>query len=94
MTPALIFKIVIILLLLAILVSLGMGMFFLVNDKGQSRRVVTSLSFRVAMSISLFIMLFVGYWAGLIKPHGIYPAQTEKAPPAATPPPGSTSGQP
>ena len=86
MTAAVIFKAIIIILLLAILASLAMGLFFMVNDDNESRRMVTSLSFRVALSILLFVTLFVGYALGLIKPHGIFPVQTEKAPPTAAPP--------
>jgi DUF2909 family protein len=87
MTASLVFKIAIILLLLAILVSLAFGMFFMIKDKGQTRRAVTSLTFRISISIALFILLFVGYASGLIKPHGIMPPQTEKALPQATPSP-------
>jgi succinate dehydrogenase/fumarate reductase cytochrome b subunit len=79
MTASVLFKIVIIVLLMAILFSLASGMFFLIKDKGQTRRAVTSLTFRITISVALFIMLFVGYATGLIKPHGIIPPQTEKA---------------
>jgi hypothetical protein len=87
MTASLLFKIVIILLLLAILVSLASGLFFMIKDKGQTQRAVTSLTFRISISIALFVMLFVGYATGLIKPHGIVPPQTEKALPQAAPSP-------
>ena len=87
MTAPFLFKIVIILLLLAILVSLASGLFFMIKDKGQTSRAVTSLSFRITISVALFIMLFIGYATGLIKPHGIVPPQTEKALPQATPSP-------
>ena len=85
MTAQLLFKLIIVALLLAILLSLASSMFFLIKDKGQTRRVVTSLTFRVAMSVTLFVLLFIGYATGLIKPHGIIPPQTEKALPMATP---------
>ena len=81
MTAAVIFKIVIIILLLIILASLSSGMFFLVRDKGQSNRTVKSLTVRIVLSITLFILLFIGFKAGWIQPHGIYPKQTEKAQP-------------
>ena len=87
MSAALLFKILIILILLAILVSLASGMFFLVNDKGQTRRTLTSLTVRISLSIALFVLLFIGYAMGLIKPHGlgIESTQTEKALPQAAP---------
>jgi len=54
-----------------ILLSLGSGMFFLAKDGGKTNRVVTSLTLRVVLSISLFILLFAGYYLGDLKPHGI-----------------------
>jgi succinate dehydrogenase hydrophobic anchor subunit len=87
MTASFLFKIIIILLLLAILISLASGLFFMIKDRGQTSRAVTSLTFRITISIALFVMLFVGYVTGLVKPHGIVPPQTEKALPQATPSP-------
>jgi hypothetical protein len=81
MTGALIFKIIIVLLLLAVLISLASGMFFLVQDQGESDRTVKSLTVRITLSIALFLMLIIGYFTGLIKPHGINPEapETERA---------------
>jgi len=81
MTGALIFKIIIVLLLLAVLASLASGMFFLVGDKGESNRTVKSLTIRISLSIALFLILIIGYFTGLIQPHGISPAapETERA---------------
>ncbi len=64
-------KTLIIINFILILLSLGSGMFFLANDDGNSKRVVTSLTIRVTLSISLFILLFVGYYFGDLQPHGI-----------------------
>jgi protein-S-isoprenylcysteine O-methyltransferase Ste14 len=81
MTGALVFKIIIVLLLLAVLVSLASGMFFLVQDEGESDRTVKSLTVRITLSIVLFLMLVVGYFTGMIRPHGISPEapETERA---------------
>jgi hypothetical protein len=81
MTGALVFKIIIVLLLLAVLVSLASGMFFIVHDKGESDRTVKSLTVRITLSIALFLMLIIGYFTGLIQPHGISPVapETERA---------------
>jgi amino acid transporter len=81
MTGALIFKIIIMLLLLAVLISLASGMFFLVQDQGESDRTVKSLTVRITLSIALFLMLIIGYFTGLIQPHGISPVapETERA---------------
>jgi Protein of unknown function (DUF2909). len=79
MTGPLIFKILVIVLLLLILVSLASGMFFLVRDKGATNRTVTSLTVRIALSIALFILLFIGFANGWIEPHGIMPPEIQKA---------------
>jgi hypothetical protein len=79
MSGALLFKIVVVLLLIIILGALTSGMFFLVRDKGATNRTVQSLTVRIVLSIALFILLFVGFATGLIKPHGITPVETQKA---------------
>ncbi len=80
MSGAAIFKLVVILLLAVILISLASGLFFLIRDKGKSERTVKSLTLRIVLSVALFVLLFIGFTAGLIKPHGINPS----APPAGT----------
>lgn len=69
-----IFKAAVLVVLLAILVSLGSGLFYLVQDKGRSNRTVKALTVRIALSIALFILLMLAYAAGLITPHGVFPA--------------------
>ncbi len=79
MSGPIIFKIIVVLILFVILISLASGLVFLIRDKGKSDRTVKSLTLRIVLSIALFILLFVGYTAGLIKPHGINPSETHKA---------------
>ena len=64
-------KVLIIACLIAILVSLGSGMFHLVKDKGGSKKMVNALTVRVALSVALFILLFIAWSQGLLQPHGI-----------------------
>jgi hypothetical protein len=64
-------KLLIILVLAAIIVSLGSGLFHLVRDEGQSGRMVNALTLRIALSVLLFVLLFVAWRSGLIVPHGI-----------------------
>jgi hypothetical protein len=59
-------KIAVILLLVAILASLGSALFFLVTDRDQSKRTVKALALRVGLSVGLFLMLMAGYYFGLI----------------------------
>lgn len=64
-------KIFIISVMVAILVSLGSGLVFLLKDEGKTTRTVKALTFRIGLSISLFIFLFIAFSLGLINPHGV-----------------------
>jgi hypothetical protein len=64
-------KVVIIILLIAILISLGAGLFFLIEDKGSTKRTVYSLTVRIALSVGLFLLLLIGYFTGALQPHGL-----------------------
>ena len=59
-------KIVVIIFLLLILASLGSALFFLISDRGQSKRTVRALAVRVGLSLTLFLLLMAGYYFGLI----------------------------
>lgn len=64
-------KILIIATLLVILYCLFSGLFFLVKDKGDGKRVVKALTWRISISILLFLFLLVAYGLGWIVPHGV-----------------------
>jgi hypothetical protein len=66
-------KTLIVMALIAILISLGSGMVFLLKDKGQTERTAKALTVRIVLSVSLFGLLMLGVFTGHIKPHGIYP---------------------
>ncbi|MEE4184580.1 MAG: twin transmembrane helix small protein [Gammaproteobacteria bacterium] len=68
-----IYKSLIVVVLLAIVASLASGLFFMLNDKGQSKRMVNSLTVRISLSVALFVLLFVGWYFGLIQPHPVAP---------------------
>jgi hypothetical protein len=65
-------KIIIVLFLLAIIGSLGSGLFYLVRDRGSSERTVRALTVRISLSVLLFVLLMLAYATGLLQPHGIY----------------------
>ncbi|HHQ14961.1 MAG TPA: twin transmembrane helix small protein [Chromatiales bacterium] len=64
-------KVLIVLVLLAIVASLGSGLFFMMKDDHQSRRMVNALTLRVALSVALFVLLYIAWSQGLIQPHGL-----------------------
>ena len=66
-------KIVILLVFIGIVVSLGSGLYYLVNDKGDSRRTLRALTWRIGLSVGLFAFLMLLIGLGVIEPHGLYP---------------------
>lgn len=65
------FKIIIITLLVLIMFSLAMGLRYVCVDRKNSTRAVRSLTWRVGLSVTLLILLFLGVWMGWIQPHGV-----------------------
>ena len=59
-------RFVVILFIILILASLGSALFFLINDRGQSKRTARALALRVGLSVTLFLLLMAGYYFGLI----------------------------
>lgn len=66
-------KIVILLVFIGIVVSLASGLYYLVNDKGDSRRTLRALTWRIGLSVGLFAFLMLLIGLGVIEPHGLYP---------------------
>lgn len=64
-------KVFIVMMMLAILTALFRGGFYLVKDQGKTTRTLSSLKWRIGLSLSLFIFLFIAYANGWIQPHGI-----------------------
>ena len=59
-------KIFVIAIIILILGSLGSALYFLIADRGQSRRTARALALRVGLSVTLFLLLMAGYYFGLI----------------------------
>ena len=53
------------------LISLGAALFYLVKDKGTTKRTVNALTVRITISVSIILLLIIGYYSGLIQPHGL-----------------------
>ena len=64
-------KIAIAIAFMLILGSLGSALFFLMRDKGRSNNTVRALAVRVALSITLFLLILLAYRLGYIHPTGI-----------------------
>jgi hypothetical protein len=66
-------KYLIVAVLIAIVISLGSGLYFLLTDKGGSKRMVNSLTVRIGLSVALFVLLFIAWYFELIQPHPVMP---------------------
>ena len=65
------FKYAVIILLILIIYNLIMGFVYILKDKSSSKRGLTSLITRIVLSLLLFILLIVGFYADLIKPNSL-----------------------
>jgi hypothetical protein len=64
-------KAIILVVMLIILIALGSSLIYLVRDEGKTRRAVKALTWRIGLSLILFIFLFFAFSVGWLKPHGI-----------------------
>ncbi|MDR7025660.1 Protein of unknown function [Pseudomonas peli] len=62
-------KAAIVLLLLATLVSLFSGLFFLVKDEGRTSRVVNALTVRVSLTALTVALIAWGFYSGQLVSH-------------------------
>jgi hypothetical protein len=67
MDPAI--RIVVIGMLVAIVASLGSALYHLTRGEA-SDQLVRALTVRIGLSVALFVLLMVAWYAGLIRPHG------------------------
>jgi small neutral amino acid transporter SnatA (MarC family) len=52
--------------------NLGAGLFYMVVDKGTTKRTVNSLTKRIALSVALILLVVAGIGLGWIEPHGVH----------------------
>ena len=66
-------KVILITVFLLIIISLGSALYHLVKHKNDasSQKTVRALTFRIGLSVLLFIFVFILVATGIIKPHGI-----------------------
>ena len=66
-------KLFIVAIFLAVLFNLGAALYYMMVDKGRGKRTVNSLTWRIGLSIALFLMILLGIATGIIQPHGLLP---------------------
>ena len=58
--------------MLVILLSLASGLIFLVRDAGKTKRTVTALTWRIGISVALFLFLLLAFSLDWITPHSVW----------------------
>ncbi|MEO7773759.1 MAG: twin transmembrane helix small protein [Steroidobacteraceae bacterium] len=64
-------RMAVLIILAAIVFSLGSALFALSKSEGDSSKLVRALTWRVGLSVALFALLMVAWKLGLVTPHGI-----------------------
>ncbi|MGN6151936.1 MAG: twin transmembrane helix small protein [Lysobacteraceae bacterium] len=57
--------------LILIVWNLGAGLYYMLVDKGQTKRTVNALTRRIALSIALILLVVLAIAMGWIEPHGV-----------------------
>jgi succinate dehydrogenase/fumarate reductase cytochrome b subunit len=57
--------------LILILWNLGAGLYYMLVDKGQTKRTVNSLTKRIGLSVGLILFVVLAIYMGWIEPHGV-----------------------
>jgi len=65
-------KVIIALVFVGIIASLASGLYYMVNDKGDSRRTLRALTYRIGLSLGLFVFLMILIGFDVIEPHGVH----------------------
>lgn len=65
-------KILLVVGFLALIVyNLGAALFYMLTDRGQSKRAVNALTRRIGLSVLLIALVGVGIATGFIQPHAV-----------------------
>lgn len=64
-------RLIVIAVLIGIIASLASAAFQLAGGKGDSGKMLKALTWRIGMSVALFVVLLLAWKAGIIRPHGL-----------------------
>jgi hypothetical protein len=72
------FKYLILVMLGLIVISLGKALFHLSSAReDDGKKMVTALSWRIGLSVALFVLLIVAYYSGWIEPQHVTPGHSQ-----------------
>ena len=57
--------------LIVIVWNLGAGLYYMLADKGQTKRTVNALTRRIGVSVALILLVLLAIAMGWITPHGV-----------------------
>jgi putative copper export protein len=57
--------------LVVIVWNLGAGLYYMLTDRGESKRTVNALTRRIGLSVALILLVMLAIWMGWITPHGV-----------------------
>ena len=57
--------------LIVIVWNLGAGLYYMLVDKGTTKRTVNALTWRIALSVALILLVVLSIYMGWITPHGV-----------------------
>ena len=57
--------------LVVIVWNLGAGLYYMLVDKGTTKRTVNALTKRIALSVALILLVALAIYMGWITPHGV-----------------------
>ena len=57
--------------LVVILWNLGAGLYYMLVDKGTTKRTVNALTRRIAVSVVMILLVALAIYMGWITPHGV-----------------------
>lgn len=78
-------KIIVLVAMAAVLVNLFIALFHLTRGgEGDSRKTLRALTWRLAISIALFLLLYLAAFMGWVAPHGL-PQPAAEVPAAGAP---------
>jgi hypothetical protein len=64
-------RLLIVIMLIAIVGSLGSALVQLSRGKGDSQKMLRALTWRIGLSVGLFLLLLLAWRMGFIRPHGL-----------------------
>lgn len=65
-------KILILILLAVILFCLGSAAYYLVSQKDRGEKMAKALTWRIGLSLTVFILLMLAFLFGWIRPHDFF----------------------